>query len=67
MLAAVPYGLGDVFGALGKTWMAVAAVLGIFLDNLIPGTPAERGLAAGPGVLVPEAADIDAAGSTKET
>ena len=67
MLAAVPYGLGDVFGALGKTGMAVAAVLGIFLDNLIPGTPAERGLAAGPGVLVPEAADIDAAGSTKET
>ncbi|TWT98167.1 Uric acid permease PucK [Botrimarina colliarenosi] len=58
-LAAIPYGLGDVLGALGKTGMAVAAVLGIVLDNLIPGTPAERGLHDGPGVLVPEAADID--------
>ena len=67
MVAAVPYGLGDVLGAIGKTGMAVAAVLGILLDNVIPGTPAERGLIAGPGVLVPEAADIDAAGSTTES
>ncbi|QDT69247.1 Uric acid permease PucK [Planctomycetes bacterium MalM25] len=59
LLASAPTGLGDVLGALGKTGMAVAAVLGIVLDNLIPGTPAERGLTPPPGVLVPEAADID--------
>jgi uracil-xanthine permease len=59
LLATIPYGLGDVLGAIGKTGMAVAAILGITLDNLIPGTPAERGLHDGPGVLVPEAADID--------
>jgi len=28
----------------GKTGMAVAAILGIALDNLIPGTSEERGL-----------------------
>ncbi|MEN0109375.1 MAG: solute carrier family 23 protein [Planctomycetota bacterium] len=58
-LAAVPWGLGDVVGSLGKTGMAVAAILGILLDNVVPGTPLERGLDPGPGVLVPEAADID--------
>ncbi|MEN1679598.1 MAG: solute carrier family 23 protein [Planctomycetota bacterium] len=45
--------------SLGSTGMAVAAILGIGLDNLIPGTKRERGLAEGPGVLVPEAADVD--------
>ena len=59
LLASMPSGLGDVVGALGKTGMAVAAILGIVLDNAIPGTPIERGLTVGPGVLVPEAADID--------
>lgn len=59
-LAEVPGGLGDVLGAIGKTGMAVAAILGIALDNLIPGTPEERGLVeSGPGVLVPEAGDVD--------
>lgn len=59
LIANTPWGLGDVLGALGKTGMAVAAILGILLDNLIPGTPLERGLDPPPGVLVPEAADID--------
>jgi len=45
--------------SLGSTGMAVAAVLGIILDNLVPGTKEERGLAEPPGVLVPEAGDID--------
>lgn len=59
-LADVPGGLGDVLGAIGKTGMAVAAILGIVLDNLIPGTPEERGLVESlPGVLVPEAGDVD--------
>ena len=59
LLATMPSGVDDVVGAIGKTGMAVAAILGILLDNLIPGTPFERGLNGRPGVLVPEAADID--------
>ncbi|MEO1497360.1 MAG: solute carrier family 23 protein [Planctomycetota bacterium] len=62
LIEATPWGLGPILGAVGKTGMAVAALLGMLLDNLIPGTPLERGLTEeeGPGVLVPEAADIDA-------
>ena len=30
--------------AIGKTGMAVAAILGIVLDNIVPGTREERGL-----------------------
>lgn len=37
--------LADVVQTLGSTGMAVAAVFGLLLDNLIPGTAAERGLA----------------------
>jgi xanthine/uracil permease len=33
--------------AIGSTGMAVAAILGLLLDNLIPGTDRERGLARG--------------------
>lgn len=58
-LAVIPNGWGDLVGAIGKTGMAVAALIGITLDNLIPGTPQERGLRADPGVLVPEAGDVD--------
>ncbi|MCA9257810.1 MAG: hypothetical protein KDA61_01365 [Planctomycetales bacterium] len=46
----------DVVVALGSTGMAVAALLGLALDNIIPGTREERGLA--PGVLVPEGGDL---------
>lgn len=58
-LAALPGNLSDVVGAIGKTGMAVAAILGILLDNLIPGTPEERGLVPRPSLIVPEADDID--------
>ena len=37
-------GLDGVINAIGQTGMAVAAILGIALDNLIPGTRIERGL-----------------------
>jgi len=37
--------LADLVETVGKTGMAVAAILGLLLDNLIPGTDAERGLA----------------------
>jgi nucleobase transporter 1/2 len=36
--------LGDVITTIGSTGMAVAAILGLILDNVIPGTDEERGL-----------------------
>ncbi len=38
--------MADILVTIGSTGMAVAAILGIILDNLIPGTRAERGLVA---------------------
>lgn len=58
-IAWMPKEMQDVVLAIGKTGMAVAAILGLLLDNLIPGTKEERGLTRAPGVLAPEAADID--------
>ncbi|MEO2047256.1 MAG: solute carrier family 23 protein [Pirellulales bacterium] len=55
----MPAGISAVVIALGSTGMAVAALLGIVLDNLIPGTKEERGLIESPGILVPEAGDVD--------
>ena len=55
-LASMPADLAGIVGAIGSTGMAVAAIFGILLDNLVPGTPEERGL--GPSLLVPEAGDI---------
>lgn len=37
-------GLAGIVEAVGKTGMAVAALIGIVLDNLVPGSDAERGL-----------------------
>lgn len=37
-------GLQDVIGAIGKTGMAVAAIIGLVLDNTLPATLKERGL-----------------------
>ncbi|MEM6688636.1 MAG: solute carrier family 23 protein [Planctomycetota bacterium] len=37
-------GWGDVIAAVGQTGMAVAAILGIALDNLLQATPEQRGL-----------------------
>lgn len=56
-LAKMGDGLQGVVIAVGSTGMAVAAIIGLVLDNLIPGTPEQRGLR--PGVLVPEAGAID--------
>ena len=44
LLEALPPMLADVVKAIGETGMAVAAIIGIVLDNVIPGTPGERGL-----------------------
>ncbi len=38
--------LGDIVRSIGSSGIAVAAVLGLFLDNVIPGTDAERGIGA---------------------
>ncbi|MCH2114375.1 MAG: purine/pyrimidine permease [Pirellulales bacterium] len=43
-LGSLPEGLRGVVLSIGKTGMAVAAILGLLLDNLIPGTATERGL-----------------------
>jgi xanthine/uracil permease len=56
LLAALPATLAGIVASIGSTGMAVAAIFGILLDNLIPGTAEERGL--GPSLLVPEAGDV---------
>jgi solute carrier family 23 (nucleobase transporter), member 1 len=40
--------LADAIQTVGSTGMAVAAIFGLILDNLIPGTDRERGLVEGP-------------------
>ena len=42
--ATFPNGVDDVINAIGQTGMAVAAILGIVLDNVLPATKRERGL-----------------------
>jgi nucleobase transporter 1/2 len=39
--------LGNVVRTIGSSGIAVAAILGLLLDNLIPGTDAERGVVGG--------------------
>ena len=39
-------GISDIVIAIGKTGMAVGALIALTLDNLIPGTPKERGMEA---------------------
>ncbi|TWT37803.1 Uric acid transporter UacT [Posidoniimonas corsicana] len=56
-LGMLPAGMQSIVISIGSTGMAVAAIIGITLDNLIPGTKEERGL-HDPGVLVPEAGDV---------
>jgi nucleobase transporter 1/2 len=41
-----PQWLADVINTLGGTSMAVGALIATVLDNIVPGTEAERGLAA---------------------
>jgi len=57
LLERLPDALRGIVLSIGETGMAVAAIIGLVLDNLIPGTPEQRGLPR-PGVLVPEAADV---------
>ncbi len=38
--------LSDIINTLGKTGMAIAALLALILDNVVPGTAEERGLLA---------------------
>ncbi len=49
--------------SIGTTGMGVAAIIGIILDNIIPGTPEERGLKL-PSLLAPEGADATVGGPT---
>ena len=43
-LSQLPTDLAKIIVAVGKSGMAVAAMIGLVLDNLIPGTAEERGL-----------------------
>lgn len=56
-LALLGNGVRGVVVAVGSTGMAVAAIIGLVLDNIIPGTDEERGLEI-PSLLVPEAGDV---------
>lgn len=42
--AAMPEGVASAVVSLGSTGMGVAAIIGLLLDNLVPGTDAERGI-----------------------
>ena len=44
LMAHVAQSLRRIIESVGSTGMAVAAAIGLVLDNLIPGTPAQRGL-----------------------
>ncbi len=57
ILSAMPTWLSQIAVSIGSTGMAVAAIVGLVLDNIIPGSTRERGL-HDPGVLVPEAGDV---------
>jgi nucleobase transporter 1/2 len=50
----------NIVNTLGKTGMAVGAVIAAFLDNTIPGTDEERGLVAWTGVHEPENVNMHA-------
>lgn len=41
--------LTDIIVSIGSSGIATAAVLGLLLDNIIPGTPEERGITDEPG------------------
>jgi uracil-xanthine permease len=42
LLTSLPQGLAGIVTAIGSTGMAVAAIIGLALDNLIPGRPRQR-------------------------
>lgn len=45
LLSHFPAQVGEVIATVGKSGMGVAAIIGLVLDNLIPGSDAERGIA----------------------
>ena len=44
LLGSMPPTLAGIITSIGSTGMAVAAIFGLLLDNLVPGTAEERGL-----------------------
>lgn len=46
--------LTEIVRSVGSSGISVAALLGLFLDNVIPGTDAERGIGAYDVILPPE-------------
>ncbi len=43
-IGSVSVGLRDIVQSIGKTGMAVAAIIGLTLDNTLPATRKQRGL-----------------------
>lgn len=54
--------LTRIVQAVGGSGIAVAAVFGLILDNIIPGTPAERGIVGADEVVSPDQIPGDAGG-----
>ena len=48
VVASLPGGVGEVIAAVGQTGMAVAAIIGVVLDNTIAATNQQRGLPPDP-------------------
>lgn len=48
LIAMLPTEASRILVSVGTTGMAVAAIIGLLLDNLIPGTPEQRGLTREP-------------------
>jgi len=57
----LPRSANTILTSIGSTGMGVAAIVGIILDNIIPGTDEERGLKI-PSLLAPEGADATEGG-----
>jgi len=66
MLETLPAAMRGLVVAVGSTGMAVAAIIGLVLDNLIPGTPEQRGLKIS-SVIVPEAGALGAGPQNSNT
>lgn len=59
--ASLPEAVRSLLTSIGSTGMGVAAIIGIILDNVIPGTREERGITMA-SLLAPEGADATRGG-----
>ncbi|UCG33431.1 MAG: purine/pyrimidine permease [Phycisphaerales bacterium] len=67
LLAGCPEAVQNMVRSVGMTGMAVAAIIGIVLDNVVPGTARERGLEGISPAVLASAAPDPRPGSSKES